>query len=259
MRNLNTEMLAPAGSRLVLLAILGVAALVMAGCTSERDENDGEVINAILLPSDVVLGLFCEDVGVHPETCVLDDPENPFAESTIFEFDEDNPDGPSKFEIADRLPPGPAGAKSRFYFWATALARRPSGENQYYTALALHELFHANSNDLSEDDLIREQALKAYRAYLDNFFGSILVFTCFTCTPDGDGNFPNFPEPLNERVADHIYRQLSTATPVYPDGFRLLIPGDPNFVLQRFIEWGYSYRPATPPDFKDGLVTVIRF
>lgn len=257
MINLNRQTASAIGRKHWLVALIGAATLVVAGCNSERDDGDGDLLNSIVLPTDVVLDLYCEDVGVHPETCVLEDPANPFATSTIFEFDEDNPDGPSKFDVADGLPQGPNGAKARFYFWATALARRPSGENQYYTALALHELFNANSNALSEDELVRDQALKAYRAYLDNFFGSILVFTCFTCAPDGDGNFPNFPEPLNERVADHLYRTLSTATPVYPDGFRRLIPGDPNFVLQRLIEWGYVYRPATPPDFRDGVVSVI--
>jgi hypothetical protein len=258
MRNLNREKHRPAGKRLTLVAILGVAALVSAGCNSERDENDGEVVNAIVLDPDVVLGLYCEDVGVYPETCVLDDPANPFSTTTIFEFNEDDPDGPSKYDIANDLPPGPAGAKSRFYFWATALARRPSGENQYWTALALHELFNANSNALSEDELIREQALKAYRSVLDNFFGSVLVFSCFECGADASGNFPQFAVPLNERVADHLFRTSSTATDVYPDGLRRLVATEIG-VLDMFVEWGYSYQPCTDENCTDGVVSVAEF
>lgn len=245
--------------RQAFMGFLGAAMLLTAGCSSERDENDGRRINSIVLPTDVVLNLYCEDVGVAPETCVLEDPENPYVFTSIPEFDP-NSTGPSKFDLANQLPPGPDGAKARFYFWATALARRSSGENQYFTALALHELFTANSNALSEDELVRNQTLKAYRSVLDNFFSSVLVFTCFECSPDADGNFPNFTVTLNERVADHLFRTLSTATAAYPGGLRRLIPGDPTFALQTLLEWGYSYQPCTDlPNCTNGVVSVAEF
>ena len=275
MSNPIREKVTLAASRNLFLSLLGIAALVTAGCsTSERDENDGVVISNIVLDPDVVLGLFCEDVGVFPENCVLDDPANPFAGTFIPEFDP-NREGPSKFDLADELPAGPDGAKSRFYFWATALARRGSGENQYYTALALHELFTANSNALQEDELIREQALKAYRSVLDNFFGSAVVFECRECAKiprlDDDGEpvldefgnvemvFPQFAVPLNERVADHLFRTLSTSTPVYPNGLRRLVPTEIE-VKDLFVEWGYAYQECTDlPDCTNGVISIAEF
>jgi hypothetical protein len=254
MTNPNRHVARPAVMKCLLLIFLGTAGVVLAGCeSSERDENDGQLFNTIILPTDVVLNLACDDMGVHPETCVLEDPENPFALVPISEFDVNNPEDEfNKFELANSIPFGPNGAKARFYLWATALARFPSGENQYYTALALHELFDANSNDFSEDELIQEQAKKAYRSVLDNFFGSVTVFTCFACIPES-----NFPVPLNERVADHLYRTESTNFRA-PDGLRRLVPGDPTQVLELMLDWGYAYQPCTDlPNCTNGVVSVI--
>jgi len=212
--------------------------LVAGGCSSPSD-TDGEVINGIVLPTDVVLNLACENVGIYPENCVLGDPENPFITTTIVEFDENNPRQDDKFDLNDSLPPGPAGAKARFYLWATALARRPSGENQYYTARALHELFDANSNVLSTDELAREQALKAYRSVLDNFWGTVTFFECELCAPDEFGDLIKFPAQLNEEVGDDLFRFEST-------GFKLLIEGGEIRVLELIGKWGYTYDPAIP-------------
>lgn len=248
MRELNRQPARPARGKHLLLAVLGTAALASAGCSGERDAGDGELINSIVLPTDVVLDFYCEDVGVYPETCILEDPENPFATTTIIEFDLNNPDADNKFDLFNSLPPGPSGAKARFYFWATALAQRPSGENQYYTALALHELYDANSNAISTDELVREQALKAYRSVLDNFFSSVTVFTCCpAASPDGEP--VPFSVPLNELTADALYRTEAT-------GFRRLVPGAPILVLEVLLDWGYSYQPATPPNFDNGVVSV---
>ena len=238
----------PSRGRWAALALSSV--LVFAASCSDREaaDRDGVEVTNIVLPTDVVLNLNCANVGVHPETCVLDDPENPFVNTPIAEFDVNNPGAENKFDLFNALPPGPSGAKARFYFWATALARRPSGENQYYTALALHELFDANSNAISKDELVREQALKAYRSVLDNFFGSVTVFTCCPgASPDGEP--VPFPVGLNELTADSIYRTDRT-------GFERLIPGDPLLVLSELLDWGYTYRPAGPPDFDNGLVFV---
>ena len=231
------------------ILILGLAAMVVAGCGDETADRDGQNVNNIVLPTDVVLDLACENVGVHPERCVLEDPQNPFVNVPIIEFDVNNPGGDNKFDLFNSIPAGPTGAKARFYFWATALARRPSGENQFYTALALHELFDANSNALSKDELVRAQALKAYRSVLDNFFGSVTVFTCCpAASPDGEP--VPFPVPLNELAADNLYRTDAT-------GFLRLVEGDPILVLSLLLEWGYTYQPANPPNFDDGVVTVI--
>lgn len=215
----------------LLVMVLGL--FVLSGC-EERSDSDGTVIsNGIILPTDVVLNLFCEDVGITGETCVLDDPENPFALVATFEFDVNNPDGPSKFDLLENIPPGPLGAKARFYLWATALARRPSGENQWYTARALHELFDANSNPASKDEIVRAQALKAYRSVLVNFFGSVTFFEFG-------------PQSLNEQTAKDVYFTEST-------GFERLVPLPLLNVVELFAEWGFLY------DEELDLVTPIAF
>lgn len=211
-----------------LLAVM-FGLFVLSGC-EERSDDDGTVINGIILPTDVVLNLYCEDVGIAGEPCVLDDPENPFALVATFEFDVNNPDGPSKFDLLENIPPGPTGAKARFYLWATALARRANGENQWYTARALYELFDANSNPGSKDEIVRAQALKAYRSVLDNFFGSVTVFG-------------STPASLNELTAKDIF---------FPDftGFRRLPPDDVT-AEELFLEWRYRY------DIENDLVIII--
>lgn len=224
----------PLSLRLVAV-LLGFAMLGTAGCGG-RSDSDGIVINQLVLPTDTLLNLACRDAGIGAETCVLQDPENPFAVVAVPEFDVNNPDAQTKFDLAAGIPAGPTGAKARYYLWATALARRPSGENQWLTARALHELFDANS-----DPLIQNQALRAYRSVLDNFYGSVTFFEC--C-----GGI-SFPATLNERVADDLYRTDAT-------GYRRLVPGDPLNVLSLFGEWGYVYRPATPPNFDNGLVFI---
>ena len=249
MRNLNRQEAQPALFRGVAILLMGLAAMVATGCSGERDAGDGRVFNTIVLPTDVVLNLACEDVGIAGETCVLDDPENPYATTTITEFSVDDPG--NKFDLFNAIPAGPTGAKARFYFWATALARRQSGENQFYTALALHELFDANSNAISKDELIRAQALKAYRSVLDNFFSSVTVFSCCPgASPDGEP--VQFAVPLNELTADVLYR--TSATP-----WVRLVEGDPILVLELFVEWGYTYQPANPPFYDDGVVGVAEF
>jgi hypothetical protein len=230
--------------------LVGIAALILAGCSEGTEDRDGDVIERIALPTDVVLDLYCVDVGVFPEPCVLEDPANPFAKVPITEFDINNPDAPfNKRRLAAGLPVGPTGAKARFYLWATALARTPSGENQYRTALALHELFDANSNVLSEDELMRTQALKAYESVLVNFFGSAEVLTCRVV--DGCDPPVNFFILLNEKVADNLYRTEAT-------DFRRLVPGIQLEVIELLIDWGFAYRPCTDlPDCTNGLVSVI--
>jgi hypothetical protein len=233
----------PAVVRTLALLFVSLSALVVSGC-EPPDENDGVPYEAIVLPTDTLVNLACADVGINGETCVLEDPENPFATVAIIEYDVINPGAENKFELFNQIPAGPEGAKARYYFWATALARRQSGENQYYTALALHELW-----DLNSDPIIQEQALKAYRSVLDNFFGSVTVFTCCPgVSPDG---VPvPFPVPLNELTADALYRTGRT-------GFARLVPGDPLLVISLLLEWGYTYQPANPPNYDDGVVGII--
>jgi len=224
----------PQVSRPAALLLVLAAAALSGGCGGERDASDGELINGIVLPTDLVLNLACADVGIADELCVLEDPENPFVRVPILEFNVNNPGAENKFTLFNSLPAGPTGAKARFYFWATALAQRQSGENQFYTALALHELW-----DLNRDPNIQAQALRAYRSVLDNFFGSVTVFTCCpAASPDGNTPVP-FPVGLNELTADNLYRTDAT-------GYARLVPGDPILVKALLLEWGYTYRDDIP-------------
>ncbi len=234
-----------ASMRTASAAVLCVLALLLGGCEGPGPD-DGVPSNTILLPTDTLVNLACEDVGIFNEQCILEDPENPYVLVPIVEFiSESNPG--NKFDLFEQIPAGPTGAKARYYFWATALAQRQSGENQFYTALALHELW-----DLNSDPLIQEQALKAYRSVLDNFFGSVTVFTCCeSVRPPDDPRGPvAFPVGLNELTADNLFRTDAT-------GFRRLVEGDPVLVIELLLTWGYNYRPANPPNFTDGLVFVI--
>ena len=250
MSNGNQNHAGPAIFRSLIMLLFGSGILVAGGCDSPSD-SDGTVVNAIKLPTDVVLNLACDNVGINDEQCVLGDPENPFVTTAIVEFNVNDPEATNKFDLFNAIPAGPTGAKARFYFWATALARRQSGENQFYTALALHELFDANSNVLSADELVRAQALKAYRSVLDNFFGSVTVFECCPgASPVGEP--VSFAVPLNELTADALYRTDRT-------GYRRLIDGDPILVLEMFVDWGYAYQAANPPNYDDGVISVAVF
>jgi len=215
--------------------------LIIVACGGGK--SGGTLITTIPLPTDTVLNLQCTDVGIAGEPCVLSDPENPYRTAVINEFDVNNPDAETKFDLASKIPAGRTGAKARFYLWATALARRASGENQWYTARALHEVFNYN-----EDPNIQAQALRAYRSVLDNFFGSATFFECCS-NLDPNGNPVPFSIPLNELTADDLYRTEAT-------GWARLIPGDPLLAISVMAEWGYSYQPATPPNYDNGVVSV---
>lgn len=244
MTNLKQQEALPAISKTLLALLLGVFAVIFAGCAEERDEADGQLTNTIVLPTDTLLNLACENVGINDETCVLDDPENPYASVSIID-PQISPPG-NKFDLFDAIPTGPTGAKARFYLWATALANFPSGENQWYTARALHELYTYNG-----DELIRLQALKAYRSNLDNFFGSVSYFDQF-----GFG----VPSLLNELAACHIYRP--------PDGWAEICLDASGLAcsdlgkLELFGSWGFAVTVA-PNGFADpcngGLVYSINF
>ncbi len=146
-------------NKLALLMFTAPVILMTAGC---GEIDTGEVQNSVQLPVDSVLNFRCEDEGIFPEDCVLDNPENPYVSVAVTE---DN-----KFDLAEDAP----SAKSRYYLWATALARGAGlqGENQYYTAVSLHEVYGESGSPTT-----RDQARKAYRSVLDNFFLAPSFFT----------------------------------------------------------------------------------
>lgn len=233
------------GPHALVLMFIGICIGGLGGCGGGPDKRIGG--NSVLqLPTDTVLNLSCEQVGIAFEKCVLDDFENPFRGVVIREFNPNDPGDENKFDLFNSIPPGDDGAKARFYFWATALAKFPSGENQWYTARSLHELW-----DIAGDPIVQTQALRAYRAQLDWFFGSVTFFECCE-NVDPDGNPVPFSVTLNELTADDLYRTAAT-------GWRRLVPGDPLLTQSLIAEWGYTYQPATPPNFDNGVVSVSIF
>jgi len=243
--------------------LVGLVVVFTTGCGSDGGSGTAVAFpSGPNLPTDLVLTLRCADVGIYLETCVLEDNENPYRNIAIGEFDVNNPDEPiGKLELAKEIPADRTGAKARFYLWATALARRASGENQFFTALALHELWTEQVNDGFGDPLIQEQAIKAYRSVLDNFFGSVRFLS--TC----DFLNPSPPEPeffysviLSDTAGVHLVDPPDATTFRECDGTvvnlpRLLtlfpFPGpDPvwptpvesEFKAREVLgEWGYSY------------------
>lgn len=195
---------------LSLLTIL--VALGLVGC-SEID--GGDIENTIDLPVDSELVLHCEEVGLFENDCILEDPANPY---TLVNVSEE-----TKFDLNDGAP----SAKSRYYLWATMQARNPSGENQYYVAVSLHEVYSE-----SADPLIREHTKKAYRSVLDNYFTSATFFLVPLTVRD-----VTFPAPLKDIAGQNLYQPEATNL------VSLYI--DPVFALEEMGEWGYIFNTTT--------------
>ncbi|MCB9735396.1 MAG: hypothetical protein H6745_22640 [Deltaproteobacteria bacterium] len=109
---------------------------------------------------DLRLSLYRTDMGVHPSQSVLDDPNNPFRYEGV--------GADTKWLIQSY-----GNNAAAFYAWATLLARAPSGESQYYAALALQHI--AENREVSDVELpfVRDMALAGYTALLDDFPGSV--------------------------------------------------------------------------------------
>ena len=191
--------------------ILTTSLLVLtAGCDAE---DSGVIRNEVPLPTDSQLNFLCEDEGIFPEECVLENPDNPYRTANV------NDD--TKFELSDDAP----SAKSRYYVWATALARQPTGENQYFTALSLHQVYGESGSPTT-----REQTIKAYRSVLDNFFFSATFFVV---------PFPQGETAVAIAIKDEVGINLVTPTA------SSLVPlySDPLFARDDISSWGYIWNP----------------
>lgn len=125
-----------------------VLTLAAAGCATDGDPWSGEA-----LPG-APLALYTADEGVHPDRSVLEDPANPFAvgalsDATVWELQRSG------------------GNVAAFYAWATANARGPSGERQYYAALDLKAIYDLDQAE--NRSLVRELAIRGFQAVLDYF------------------------------------------------------------------------------------------
>jgi hypothetical protein len=104
--------------------------------------------------------LFNETEGIHPSEVTLDNPRNPFREFVIGED--------TKFDILDD-----GGNAAAFYAWATVLAGQPTGENQFYTATKLRDIFLANEVPEQDREIVRQMAIEGFQRVLDCFPNSV--------------------------------------------------------------------------------------
>lgn len=149
-------------------SVLLAATLWLAGCPEPGVFRLGVNLN------NLELELTSTDMGIFPDRSVLRERNNPFAKGT---------DQFTKFDIESWGVPVP-----RFYVWASALAKEPTGENQFYTAGALRDIYNLEQVDPDELYLVREMAIRAYQSVLDNFPDSV--------TFDASGRIPFALAPL---------------------------------------------------------------
>jgi len=198
-----------------IIILLSLIIIILSGC----DPKDGKIMTEIEVPLDYQLNLFSENEGIHPDTSVLDNPDNPYANASI--------SMENVWDFSDECP----SAKSRFYLWATILANIPIGEYQYFTAKSLHELYTTGGSENA-----KEQAKKAYRATLDHFFDSVTWWQAEWLTEE-----TYYAVLLRNMVAESLYD---------PSDMNLLpLYNDPVQALADMSEWGYVY------DFELGIVS----
>jgi hypothetical protein len=199
------------------MTILSGFMLIMAGC-GEVDKDDGLIIQELTLPTDSSLTLYCPDAGIADEPCILDDPENPYA---ITPITDDN-----KFDLFFATP----SAKARFYLWATAQAMNPRGENQFYLAWALQEMYTESGSELT-----KAHAIRAHRSVFDNYFDEVTFF--------------QFPDPPVEGEIFYPKKvRLLSVNLLWapPSGFDVDPLFDNNlFAWEALGEWGYTYEEGT--------------
>jgi len=211
-----------------LLLALAAALLLLSGCG--KDSSDGDVVNTVPLPTDdtIPFNLYCANIGLFANTCVLEDPNNPYARSPLTEK--------SKFKLSADAPSDTA----RFYLWATALAKGigAPGENQFNAAQALHRMWTASNSELT-----RAQALRAYQSYVDNYRGSSTFFEI----PLESEDF--FPFSLDQFAGEMLYDPTNasnlsgTATPLFSPDFATNVAR----ANQAIGEWGYLYSLGVAP------------
>ncbi len=205
----------------ILLLVVFSSFMLLTACG--KSSSDGKVQNTVDLPTDDTrpFNLYCKDVGLYLEDCVLDDPDNPYARSAVTED--------TKFDLDADAP----SATAKFYLWATALTRGAGnpGENQFYVALNLHRMWASSNSELT-----RLQALRAYQSYLDNFFDTITLPE----EPADSGIF--VPRSMNLWTGQMLFDP--TALGNYWNSTRLFNP-DPdvnrNEAANEVNDWGYFY------------------
>lgn len=193
---------------------VSLMAVSLIGCGGDSGYDSGKVANYVEFPTTLT-SFYCSEEGVGEENCVLFNPVNPYARAAV---NSTNPETNTiyKWEFTNQAQSDVA----RFYLWATAHAQSASGENQFYTANSLHKIFSSDGNGLAQ-----EQAKKAYRSLLDNFFGSE------TFAANGVDKYL-----LRNFVADALVQPANGLNQLY---------GTQSAALQAIDDWGYIYDAAT--------------
>lgn len=110
--------------------------------------------------------LYSADMGIHPSKSVLDDPENAFAQVPVDVLNNGTPQNPATKWSFD---PAHAPPVACFYVWATTLAGAPNGENQFYTAERLYDIYRFNLANPEDLETVKTMAIGAYTALLTYF------------------------------------------------------------------------------------------
>ena len=107
----------------------------------------------------VEFSVYTTDLGIHPDQSVIEDPNNPFSTQFLGEL---------KWDIH-----GSAGNVPAFYGWATMLVFEPTGENQFYAATRLRDIYYSGEHPTGYGLVVRDMAIRAFQSVLDNFPGSV--------------------------------------------------------------------------------------
>lgn len=122
----------------------------------------------------LTFNLHTANMGVYPDTSVMQDPNNPFADSAI--------GAQTRWEVA-----GEAGPIAAFYLWATVLVHEGHGEAQFFTAAALDDIYSYGLASASALPYVRLMAIAGYQSLLDNFPDAV------SYNADGVSNYPLAP------------------------------------------------------------------
>ena len=135
--------------------LLLAGGLALSGCEAKQGEwRLGEKL------TDLRFSPYTENVGVYPDTSILDDPDNPFV-GVI------DPNSDLKWQLHD------SGCDRAVYSWATALAIQPTGEHQFYTASCMQQLYEGGRVDDEDLYLVWTLAVRGYEEVLLSFPDSV--------------------------------------------------------------------------------------
>ena len=129
---------------------IAIGACLLGGCLDAPSHVEGKDLHAQRL------SLYSTKMGIHPNTDVLHDPNNPFLDGPVGEE--------TKWVVLQHANPAAA-----FYAWATLLAQGPNGERQYYVAKQLELIYTSGAVSGVELPYVRTMAIGAYQAQLDHF------------------------------------------------------------------------------------------